>query len=396
LIKRVASSETIAAPAAAGGLLVASLAWGRHPWDWAMPDSPLRAILDTAVDGIILMDADGMVTMFNAACERMFGYPATDIVGLDVKRLMHGQYLRETGQPEIIGVAREVVGLRRNGDTFPMDLTVGAGRSGGEVFYVGIVRDVSERKRAEALQEQFFAQLTASNIEAANFAHVASHDLREPLRMVGAFCGLLSKNYGDRLDDHGREYLSLTITATTQMRALLDDLVDFGRLGLEAERGSWFSADECLGHVLETLQEPMRESGAEISRDVLPEIFGNPIRFQRLMQNLIGNALKYVSAGVVPRIRISAAREGDFWRFSVADNGIGIEPHHHLQIFEPFKRLHSKSAYYGTGLGLAICQRIVEGFGGALGVRSAAGKGSTFSFTVKIQPKEGGVAHADD
>lgn len=371
-----------------------------------MFESRLRAIVDTAVDGIILMDAGGTVTMFNPACERMFGYSAAEIVGGDVKRLMpapyrdeHDQYLanyRETGQRKIIGIGREVVGRRSNGDPFPLDLSVGAADDHGEVFYVGIVRDVTERKRAQELRERFIEQLTASNAEGANFAHVASHDLREPLRMVAAFCGLLSKNYGELLDDRGREYLSLSISATTQMQALLDDLVDFGRLGLEAERGSWFGAGEKFDSVLETLQEPIRESGAEITRGPLPDIFGNPIRFQRLMQNLLGNALKYVAPGAIPRIKVFAAREGEFWRFSVSDNGIGIEGRHHERIFEPFKRLHAKTLYYGTGLGLAICRRIVEGFGGEISVCSAVDQGSTFSFTVKIQAKDNEVAHADD
>lgn len=366
-----------------------------------MIESRLRAIVDTAVDGIILMDSRGMVTMFNPACERMFGYGAEEIIGGDVKRLMpspyrdeHDQYLenhRKTGERKIIGIGREVVGLRSNGDTFPMDLSVGEADQGGITFFVGILRDVSERKRAEILRERLIEQLTASNEERTHFAQVASHDLREPLRMVAAFCGLLAKVYGDRLDDRGREYLSLAIAGTTQMSLLLDDLVDFGRLGLEAERGSWFSADLILDQVLETLGEPIKEFGAVITRDELPQIYGNPIRFHRLMQNLIGNALKYVSAGVAPRIHVSVTNEGEVYRFSVTDNGIGIASRHHQQIFEPFKRLHAKNEYNGTGLGLAICRKIVEGFGGSISVSSAEGEGSTFSFTIRIQ--EGEVDH---
>jgi light-regulated signal transduction histidine kinase (bacteriophytochrome) len=167
------------------------------------------------------------------------------------------------------------------------------------------------------------------------------------------------------------------------MGDLLDDLVDFGRLGLEPERRSWFLADESLNQVLQNFRDVIRESGAEISQDTLPRVYGNRIRFHRLMQNLVGNALKYVAPGVTPRIHVSAAQDGEFWRFSVTDNGIGIAPRHHEQIFEPFKRLHTRGDYYGTGLGLAICRKIVEGFGGAISVCSAEGEGSTFSFTVR-------------
>jgi two-component system sensor kinase FixL len=364
-----------------------------------MPESRLRAIVHTAVDGIILMDGGGRVTMFNRACEQMFGYPAEEIVGGDVKRLMpepyhdqHDQYLdnyRRTRQRKIIGIGRQVVGRRKNGETFPLDLSVGEAEQGGEVFYVGILRDVTERERAIRVRELLIEQLTASNEERGHFAHVASHDLREPLRMVSAFSRLLAQDYGESLDERGREYLSLVVSATGQMQELLDDLVDFGRLGSEAERASWFSTGDSIALVLETLGDPIKESSATILVDDLPRIHGNPIRFQRLMQNLIGNALKYVAEGIEPRIQVSAAKENGFWRFSVSDNGIGIDAHHHEQIFEPFKRLHGKSRYHGTGLGLAICRKIVAGFGGAIRVSSCPGKGSTFSFTVKIQPDEG-------
>jgi PAS domain S-box-containing protein len=354
----------------------------------------LNAILETVIDGIILMDAGGMVTKFNPACERMFGYAAAEIVGGDLNILMpaphqgeHDPYLEDdqnAGRPKILGIGREVLGRRKNGETFPLDMSVGAAEDKGEVFYVSILRDVSERNRASDLRELLIEQLTASNTELARFGHVASHDMREPLRMVRAFCGLLAKDYGDRLDERGSEYLSLAVSAAASMQDLLDDLVDFGRLGLEAERGSWFDSSNNVDLAMENIQESVRESGAEITHGALPRLFGNPIRFTRLLQNLVGNALKYVAAGVAPRVHISASQAGDFWTFSVADNGIGIEPRHYDRIFEPFKRLHGKSSYYGTGLGLTICRKIVDGFGGRIGVTSTPGEGSVFTFTVKI------------
>jgi light-regulated signal transduction histidine kinase (bacteriophytochrome) len=136
------------------------------------------------------------------------------------------------------------------------------------------------------------------------------------------------------------------------------------------------------------LRAPIAQSGAQITRGALPAIHGNPVRFQCLLQNLLGNALKYVAPDVAPRVRVAAAREGGFWLFEVADNGIGIEPRHFERIFEPFKRLHARSRYDGTGLGLAICRKIVEGFGGRIWVNSTPRAGSTFSFTVRIQQEE--------
>jgi light-regulated signal transduction histidine kinase (bacteriophytochrome) len=181
----------------------------------------------------------------------------------------------------------------------------------------------------------------------------------------------------------GAEYLQLSIAATVRMNRLLDDLVEFGRLGLEAERNCFFPGSEVLDQVLDTFADPIRDRRAKISSGPLPRIYGNPIHFQGLMQNLIGNAMKDVAEGVVPRIDVASKREGEFWLFSVSDNGIGISPRRHEQIFEPFKRLHAASRYEGTGLGLAICRKIVDGFGGVISVRSSKGEGSTFSFTVK-------------
>jgi two-component system sensor kinase FixL len=370
-----------------------------------MFNARLRAIVDTAIDGIILMDTRGMVTMFNPACERMFGYAAAEVLGSDIKQLMPSPYRIEHDQdlenyrravgPKIIGVGREVVGRRKSGDTFPLELSAAEVEDDDEVSYACVLRDLTERKHADELREKFIEQLTASNEERTLFVHVASHDLREPLRMVSAFCGRLSKDYGDRLDARGAEYLSLAIGAAAQMSRLLDDLVDFGRLGLEAARGSKFVANKVLDQVLENFADPIRESGAIVTQDLLPQIYGNPIRFHRLMQNLIGNALKYVTDDAAPRIHVTATREGAFWRFSVSDNGIGIAPRYHEQIFEPFKRLHAKDRYQGTGLGLAICRKIVAGFGGVISVRSNEGQGSTFSFTVKINGEESDRGRTD-
>ena len=360
-----------------------------------MFETRFRAIFDTAVDGIILMNAKGVVTMFNPACERMFGYTAPQVVGGNVRHLMpapfhdqHDKYLanyRRTGKRKIIGIGREVLGRRADGEIFPLDLSVGEASYGEETFYVGILRDVTARQQATELREQLIEQLTASNEEQIHFTHAASHDLREPLRMVANFCSLLSKQYGDRLDARGCEYLSLAVSATAHMQELLDDLVEFGRLGPEAERGTTFAANDCLAAALDLLRDPIGQTGAQITHDPLPNIFGNPLRFQRLLQNLIGNGLKYVDPGVEPRIHVKAVRDEGFWRFFIADNGIGIAPRHQKQIFEPFTRLHAGNCYQGTGLGLTICRKIVEGFGGEISVSSSPGEGSTFTFTTRIQ-----------
>jgi light-regulated signal transduction histidine kinase (bacteriophytochrome) len=299
------------------------------------------------------------------------------------------QYLRDcqrNGERKVVGVSRQVFGLRKSGQAFPMDLSVGEVTGGGRVAFVGIVRDVSERVQADRQRERLIEELATINAEQAHFVHAASHDLREPIRMIGTFCNRLAKDYRDRLDERGAEYLSLVVSASEHMSRLLDDLVDFARLSNDAEQNSTFDSNAVVDRVVDSLSLAIERSHGEIRHGKLPEITANPNRFERLMQNLIINALKYVAADVRPLVNIDAAREGDHWRFSVTDNGIGIEPRHFGLIFEPFKRLHGRGRYDGTGLGLSICRKIVESFAGEISVRSSVGQGSTFSFTIPSVP----------
>jgi PAS domain S-box-containing protein len=349
-----------------------------------MPESGLLAIAGTTVGGVVLMDAGGRIRAFDRICERMFGYAEEDVVGRDLEQLIQPvDPSGEQGQDP----GGEMLGRRQNGETFPIELSVSASEQNGDIFV--ILRDITERKRRDDQRERRMEALAAANEELTRFAHLASHDLKEPLRMVAAFCELLSKDYGGRLDERGREYLSLAVSAATQMRNLLDDLVDYQPAGGAAERDVWFDTDEAVDQAIAGLKEMIRESGAEIVRDDLPWLHGNPVRFTRLIQNLVGNALKYVAPGTRPRIRLSADRDDAFWRFAVADNGIGVEPRHYDRIFEPFKRLHPQGRYDGSGLGLAICRKIVDDFGGRLWVDSVPGAGSIFSFTAKALQEEG-------
>lgn len=353
----------------------------------------LRVVVDTAVDGVILIDARGAVLVFNPACERLFGYRPDEAVGRNVSMLMpppwreeHDGYLgnyARTGERKIIGIGREVQGQRKDGSTFPMELSVGETRQDGEPLYVGIIHDITERKQSEEQRRQFIEQLVASNEERGHFSHVASHDMQEHLRMVLSFGAMLADEYGARLDAKGRQYLSLSLEAARQMRELVDDLVEYERLSDETGLDAVFDAAAEMKQVCDVLKDAIAASGAQIAVCRLPKLTGSAVRFRRLMQNLLGNAIKYMPPGRSPVIRVSARPDGCHWRFCVKDNGIGIEAAYQRKIFEPFKRLHSKARYQGTGLGLAICEKIVAGFGGKIWVESEPGKGSSFFFTIR-------------
>ncbi|MFK8068470.1 MAG: CHASE domain-containing protein [Gammaproteobacteria bacterium] len=248
---------------------------------------------------------------------------------------------------------------------------------GNATRVAGSVDDISDKKKAEI-------ELLRTNIELERFAYVASHDLQEPLRMVSSFTALLEKHYADKLDDQAKEYITYASDGARRMQGLVEDLLEYARSGQDAEHYESVDANDVLNFIQENLKEAIDSSNARITHDALPVIFTNPIRFMRVLQNLVGNALKYRTVGVRSEVHISAAREGDEWLFSVKDNGIGMRQEYGEKIFEPFKRLHGKTEYSGTGMGLAICRKIIEGFGGKIYVESELEKGSTFYFTIPV------------
>jgi len=240
---------------------------------------------------------------------------------------------------------------------------------------------VAERRREHAVLELQAAELARSNAELEQFAHVASHDLQEPLRTVTNFVQLLAKRYSGRLDKDADEFIGFVVDGTTRMARLIDDLLEFSRAGRADKPMEPTDCREVLARVVAGLAVSIRESGAVIHHDGLPAVQGNPSQLTQLFQNLIANALKFRGAGS-PEIHVWAVRQGADWLFRVRDNGIGIAPEYSERIFVIFQRLHGRNEYPGTGIGLAICKRIVTCHGGRIWVESQPGRGSTFCFTL--------------
>lgn len=256
------------------------------------------------------------------------------------------------------------------------------------MFSLYAQRVITERKRAEATLAQQTKQLERvneelerKNTELDQFTYVASHDLQEPLRKVTAFSGMLRQDLGESLPERAEKDLGFVTDAARRMQKLVQDLLALSRSGRVALKCERISLNHCAEHAIETLAMRIKERRAEITRDDLPQVWGDQTMLTQLYQNLLSNALKFTGANR-PLIRLTAERIDGQLILGVKDNGIGIEPKYAEQIFEPFRRLHGRGQYEGTGIGLAICCRTVERHGGKIWVESEKGKGAHFKFTI--------------
>jgi signal transduction histidine kinase len=236
--------------------------------------------------------------------------------------------------------------------------------------------------KGEITLENKNKELERKNKELEQFAYVASHDLQEPLRTVSSFAELFQKQYRDKVDEKGTKYLDYILQSSSRMKVLIMDLLEYSRIGSKKQ---WEQVDcnKVVAEVLADLDVAVREAGAEIKPGVLPVITAYPTEIKQLFQNLVFNAIKFRKKNTAPRIEIDAKRNGEFWEFSVADNGIGIAPEHHDRIFIIFQRLHNRNEYQGSGIGLSHCKKIVELHKGRIWLKSEPDLGTTFYFNLQ-------------
>jgi len=232
----------------------------------------------------------------------------------------------------------------------------------------------------DELQETLI-KLKRSNSELEQFAYVASHDLQEPLRMISSFLQLLQMRYSGQLDSDADEFINFAVEGAKRMQNLIQDLLAYSRVTTKGNEFKDIKMEEALEQALVNLKMSIEENNANITHDPLPIITADYSQMIQLLQNLIGNSIKYRS-DKIPEIHISAQEKDNDWIFSVEDNGIGIDPQYSDQVFQIFKRLHTNEEYKGTGIGLAITKRIIERHNGNIWVESEPGKGSTFHFTI--------------
>jgi PAS domain S-box-containing protein len=251
--------------------------------------------------------------------------------------------------------------------------------NGNISMWIGSNTDIHEQKEKEE-------ELQRANDDLQQFAYSASHDLQEPIRNVAVYSELVAKRYHSVLDADGQQFLGFLQEGGRRLATLINDLLTYTRAGMAQVNEAPVAASQVLQHALSSLAEAIREGDARVTWDELPEVYMAESHLQQVFQNLIANALKYRSEAA-PQIHVSADVQGTGWRFSVRDNGIGIDPKYKEKIFGVFKRLHQDQKYTGTGIGLAICQRVVERYGGRIWVESEPGEGATFFFTIPRHPQ---------
>jgi PAS domain S-box-containing protein len=343
-----------------------------------------RAAVESAPNGMVMIDRGGKIILVNREIERLFGYAREELLGQPIERLVP-QRLRERHpglrttffehpQTRAMGAGRDLFGVRKDGVEFAVEIGLNPIETDEGVFVLASVVDISARKRAEE-------ELHRSNAELERFAYVASHDLQEPLRMVGNYVQLLGKRYKGKLDADADEFIGFALDGALRMQRLIEDLLAYARVSSRGAELAPTDENAALGHALASLKLATEEAQATVTHDPLPVIPADQSQLEHVFLNLIGNALKF-HGSARPVIHVTAARQDSEWLFSVRDNGIGIEPQYFDRIFVIFQRLHGREAYPGTGIGLAITKRIIERHRGRIWLESEPGTGSTFFFTL--------------
>ena len=284
----------------------------------------------------------------------------------------------------------------RDGKYFLLTLSPVKGPVGKTIAVSVVSKNITELKRAQEMLTERTAQLertnrklVALNAELDEFTDMVSHDLQEPLRTLITFSDMLGKDLGHSLSERAAKDLHFITDAAKRMQTLIRDLLALARASRAPQKREIVSLDMCADWALEALATRVRETDALVTRDVLPEVWGDATLITQLYQNLIGNALKF-TVEQHPIIRLTSEEKNGGRIFGVEDNGIGIEAKHARQIFEPFRRLHGRGEYEGSGIGLAICRKIVERHGGKIWVESEKGMGAHFRFTLSHRRREEG------
>lgn len=353
-------------------------------------ENKFRRMLESAPDAMIMVNQHGSIRLVNEQAEKVFGYTRGELIGQPVEALIpdrfgevhttHRSHFFADPRARTMGADLELYGRRKNGEEFPVEVSLSPLDTEEGTWVSAAIRDISEKKLDHLALREYARKLEVTNNNLEQFAYVASHDLQEPLRTITNFVSMFQEKQSGKLDKDSELYLDYIVNASERMKALIRDLLMYSRVGRNHVTESTDTA-EVVGAVLRDVSGAVRQSGAQISIGFLPVLRANRVELHELFLQLISNAIKYSKPGTSPIISIDARAENGHWLFSVRDNGIGIDKAYSERVFVIFQRLHGQNQYSGTGVGLATCRKIVELHGGRIWVESAPGEGSTFYFT---------------
>jgi len=357
-----------------------------------------RNLIETILDPLVTVDSEGRITDLNQATELATGYSREELIGTEFADHFSEPEQARAGYQQVFRedfVRDYLLELRhRDGHFMPVlfNAAVYRDEQGEIIGLIAVARDITKHKEIEE-------KLFRSNAELEQFAYVASHDLQEPLRKIESFGNLLQKEAGEELGEQGNQYLEWMQEAVGRMRTLINDLLTFSRVTKQKESFVPVDLAEVAANVVSDLEVRLEETGGRVEVGELPTLKGDSTQMRQLLQNLIGNALKFRREEEAPRVKVYSRRleeqeprpngfapDEEVWEIRVEDNGIGFEEKYLDQIFIPFQGLHGRQEYEGSGIGLAVCRKIVEHYGGHITARSTPGQGSTFIVTLPAHP----------
>ncbi|MCK5561724.1 MAG: PAS domain S-box protein, partial [Thermoplasmata archaeon] len=352
-----------------------------------------RTLMDNISDIVVEIDSQGHLTYVSPQIYDVFGFKPDEVVGKNMYEFIHPDDLEKT-----IEVTEEAI---QGGKLLRFEYRSkhkaghyvnqsGIGRiikKNGDFKIVGVLRDITDKKRAEEDLNRTLAELERSNKELEQFAYIASHDLQEPIRMVASYLQLLERRYKDKLDLEAHEFIDFAVDGAKRMQYLINDLLAYSRVSTKGKEFRPTNAEDILNQVLSDLGLMIEDSGASVTHDKLPLLQADDAQLGQIFQNLLGNSLRF-HGKESPQVHVSADKQDNEWIFSVKDNGIGIDPQYGDRPFMIFQQLHTMDEYPGTGIGLAVCKRIVERHKGRIWFDSEPGKGTTFYFSIPITEGE--------
>lgn len=348
--------------------------------------------LDNIPLAVLVADLDGRIVYLNSDCAKLFDYSPEEVLGHSVEifvpesqRQQHVSYRRAYSAAPVrrlMGEDRVVKGVRKDGTEVHLEVGLGLMHTslGSRVF--ATIQDITQRRYYEEKLRDANDKLAVRNADLDEFAYMASHDLQEPLRKLISFSELLPSDLDCELTDAAATDLKFIIESAYRMRRLVQDLLALSRAGKDELRRTSVDPRQCVSDALSALETRVREVGAMIHVPDLPTVDADPVLLTQLFQNLIGNALKFVSKETHPVVEVTIEDGDDGLVFGVKDNGIGIAPAFHSRVFGAFRRLHTRAEYDGSGVGLSICRKAVERHGGRIWVESEPGAGAHFRFTL--------------